>query len=351
MNPLAPVVEAVRALANASLREVSLSEPLWLLGLLALLPLAVRLYRPQRPVMIFSRTEALASLPKGWGHVVDAGVRMMVWIVSLLLCIAAAGPTVLGEPDADNLEGIDIIAVLDVSGSMRAADFKPRDRLYVAKQVIARYLLPREKDRIGLVVFAGEAFTQAPLTHDKELLAEILDGVRTGVIKDGTAIGDALATGVNRLRDSEAKSRVMILVTDGDNNAGNIAPENAASIAAELGVKVYPILVGRGGRVPFPRGDRDLLGMAAYDYANFPTNPELLQSIATSTQGQFFSASDPQSLIGSFQQILEALDKSRLASGPTVRRPLSLRALLVFPAMFLLFVALVLAMTRGSQIP
>lgn len=351
MSALAPLREAARALASARLDELSLATPWSLLLLFALVPLVWRLFARRRPALVFSRGEALAKLPLGAGHVLSVLSRALFALAVTLSLVALSGPRAPGEPDPESLEGIDIVVVLDVSGSMRAADFKPRDRLYVAKQVIARHLLPRERDRIGLVVFAGEAFTQAPLTHDKRLLGEILDGVRTGVITDGTAIGDAVATGVNRLRDSDAKSRVLILVTDGDNNAGNIAPEKAAELAKEFGVRIYPILVGRGGRVPYPSGGRDVLGMPSYGYASFPTNPELLQKMAATSGGTFFNAEDPASLAGSLQTILESLDKSRLESGPPVRRPVDLSPLLLLPAALLLALGLVLAVTRGSTVP
>ena len=247
-------------------------------------------------------------------------------------------------------EGIDIVVVLDVSGSMRAADFKPRDRLTVAKQVIRDHLLTRKRDKVGLVVFAGEAYTQVPLTLDKGLVEEMLEGVRTGVITDGTAIGDALATGVNRLRDSKATSKVIILVTDGDNNAGNLSPEKAAKLAQEFGVKVFPVLVGKGGMVPYPSG-QDFLGKTRYTKAEWPTNPKLLKSIAKETGGGFFRASKPKQLAGSFQKILERMDKSRLDLESEIRQPIDLYPLFILPAMLMLLLSILIFVTKGSTIP
>ena len=165
----------------------------------------------------------------------------------LISSAVVANPELIREA-AERVGSQSIVVVLDVSGSMKAADFRPKDRLHVAKEIIKKHLLTRRNDRIGLVVFAGQAYTQAPLTHDKELLAEILDGVRTGVIEDGTAIGDATATGVNRLRESKAKGKALILITDGDNNAGRIAPLKAADLAKSFNVQIFSILVGKGGK-------------------------------------------------------------------------------------------------------
>lgn len=344
-------LEAWRALLGAGWHEASFAQPLALLALLATLPLFWPLFHRRPATLVHPRGELLAGLPVGarvrWLWVSRASLVLSLW----LAIVALAGPRVPGAPDPRSLEGIDLVAVLDVSGSMRAADFKPRDRLYVAKQVIHRHLLSRPRDRIGLVVFAGEAFTQAPLTHDRRLLGEILDGVRTGVIVDGTAIGDAVATGVNRLRDSKAKSRAIILVTDGDNNAGEVDPDEAAALAREMDVQIYSILVGRGGRVPFPLGGPDVLGMQSYGYADVTVNPDLLQQMATATGGAFFSAEDPSALAGSFQQILEALDKSLLEGGPVVRRPIELFPVLLWPALLLLALAGVLTLTRASSLP
>lgn len=345
---------AALALAKAGLGEVSFALPwaplVFLLGLVALLGAAVRLGR-HRPRLVFSRAEALAALsPRSALFFVV--VARVAWVLAgALVLLAALRPTVPGEPDPDRVEGIDIVVVLDVSGSMRAVDFKPRDRLGEAKRVIAQHLLTRENDRIGLVVFAGEAFTQAPLTHDRRLLAEILEGVRTGVIADGTAIGDALGTGVNRLRDSKAKGRAIILLTDGDNNAGNLAPESAAELAREMGLPVFPILIGRGGRVPVPTGDTDVLGMPSYQQVVMPVNPELLQRIADVTGGRFFTATSPRELETSFQRILSEMEKTRLESGPVVRQPVDLGPLVLVPALFFLLLALVLGMTRASTVP
>lgn len=351
MSVWRPFSEALLAFQHASWKQIEWEQPWVLLALLVWVPVWVRFFRKPKPVLVFSRGDVLAMLPKGASYRLHQIAKWSFVLGTFLAVIAWSKPSAPGEPDPSRQDGIDIIAVLDVSGSMKTADFKPRDRLTVAKQVIAKYLLPREQDRIGLVVFAGEAFTQAPLTHDKELLRAILSGVRTGIIRDGTAIGDAIATGTNRLRDSTAKSRALILITDGESNAGNLSPEQAADLASEMNVRVYSILVGREGRVPFPTGGNDVFGMPKYDYVDASVNPSLLQSVADKTGGQFFSAEDPGALAGSFQRILETLEKSVLAGGPVLRRRIDLSPLCLIPCVALLFLGLWIAVTKGATIP
>ena len=210
------------------------------------------------------------------------------------------------------------MVAFDLSTSMLAADFRPKDRITVAKEVLKNFIESRQNDRIGLVVFAGEAYTQCPLTLDYKVLEELLEQVRTGVIVDGTAIGNALATAVNRLRESDAKSRVVILITDGDNNAGNISPLQAAEIAKQLGIKVYTILIGKGGRVPYPTGT-DLFGRTTYEPVEIDVNPELLQQIAKATGGAYYPATDKESLESGLHAVLDSLEKSKIyeAGGST----------------------------------
>src|SRR5207244_4416668 len=163
----------------------------------------------------------------------------------------------------------------------------------------------------GARLLAAEAYTQCPLTLDYRVLQELLEQVKTGVIVDGTAIGNALATAVNRLRESDAKSKVIILLTDGDNNAGNISPLQAAQIAGDLGIKVFTILIGKGGRVPYPTGT-DLFGRTLYEQVEIDVNPELLQQIAKSTGGTAYQATDRESLERGLSQVLDSLEKSKI---------------------------------------
>lgn len=247
------------------------------------------------------------------------------------------------------VEGIDIVLALDLSTSMRAADFKPRDRFHVAKEVLKEFIESRPNDRLGLVVFAAEAFTQCPLTLDHHVLIDVMDALKLGVIEDGTAIGNGLATAVNRLRSSEAKSKVVILLTDGDNNAGNVSPLTAAQMAKELGIRVYTVLVGKGGLVPYPQ--QDAFGRTVYVDVEIPTNPALLQQIAKEAGGAFYKAVDRESLRSSLRDILDGLEKTRLFEAGAAAHHDELFFLFLWPALGLLLGDVTLRVTRLRRFP
>jgi len=293
-----------------------------------------------------------------------------------LLAVALAGvalcrPQIPGAKVRDlSVEGIDIVVALDVSTSMNAADFKPKDRIGVAKDVLRKFIEGRTNDRIGLVVFSGEAYTQAPLTLDYHVLGEILDSVRTGLIEDGTAIGNALATSVNRLCEARsdvdvaagdplkdeafckggAKSKVIILITDGDSNAGNISPMQAAVIAKEFGIKVYTIMVGKGGLVPFPTG-QDFFGGQSFRDVEIPVNPKLLKDIAQETSGLFYTAVDRKSLESGLNDILDQLEKTKLFQSGGYENMTEAYEPLLFGAILALLLELLLAGTRLRSFP
>jgi Ca-activated chloride channel family protein len=232
-----------------------------------------------------------------------------------LVIIALARPQERDTRSRDlSVEGIDIMIALDLSSSMEAADFRPQNRLHVAKEVLTEFLAGRSNDRIGLVVFSGAAYTQSPLTLDYGVLKEVIKQLRTRVLEDGTAIGDALATCLNRLRDSDAKSRVVVLITDGDNNAGKISPLDAAAMAKALHIPVYTILVGKGGKVPFP-GGQDIFGNMQWRDVEIAINPELLQEMSKMTGGEFYRATDRDSLKEGLQKVLDSLERSRILEG------------------------------------
>ena len=225
-----------------------------------------------------------------------------------LLIVALARPQDVEEQSRTNAEGIDIMLAIDVSSSMLARDFTP-DRLSAAKEVAGEFIADRYGDRIGIALFAGEAFTQSPLTTDKSTLQTLLARVRSGVIEDGTAIGNGLATAINRLRESEAKSKVIILLTDGVNNRGEIAPLMAADIAADMGIKVYTIGVGTLGQAPYPA--MDMFGNMTFQMMDVEIDEKTLEEIATRTEGLYFRATDKQKLKQIYDQI-NTLEKSKV---------------------------------------
>jgi Ca-activated chloride channel homolog len=229
-------------------------------------------------------------------------VIFRVLAISLFI-IAFARPQAGTENREVSAETVDIMLALDVSGSMKAEDFKPNNRLYVAKEEIKKFVNKRTSDRIGLVVFSASSFTQCPLTLDYGVLLNFLDQVRFGMIKDGTAIGMALANCINRLRDSNAKSKVIILLTDGVNNAGEIDPLTAATIAKTMGVKIYTIGVGKPGNAMYPVDD-PIFGKR-YVYLPNEIDEKTLREIAEKTGGKYFRARSKEEL----EQIYDEIDK------------------------------------------
>lgn len=225
-----------------------------------------------------------------------------------LLIVALARPQDVERLSRTNTEGIDIMLAIDVSGSMLARDFRP-DRITAAKEVAGSFIADRYGDRIGLVAFAGEAFTQSPLTTDQGTLQTLLSRIRSGLIEDGTAIGNGLATAINRLRESEAKSKVIILLTDGVNNRGEIAPVMAAEIAKEQGIRVYTIGVGSRGTAPTPA--IDMFGNMTFVQAKVEIDEKTLQEIADATGGRYFRATDNEKLRAIYDEI-NRLEKSKV---------------------------------------
>lgn len=225
-----------------------------------------------------------------------------------LAVIALARPQSAEHNTRTDAEGIDIVMAIDVSTSMLARDFAP-DRITAAKEVAAQFVAARPADRIGLVVFAGESLTQSPLTTDKATLQTLLGRIRSGVIEDGTAIGNGLATSINRLRESEAKSKVIILLTDGVNNRGQISPLTAAQIAAEYGIRVYTIGVGKRGKAPYPV--TDMFGNTTVMQLDVEIDEEVLQKIADQTGGKYFRATDKHKLAEIYAEI-DSLEKSKV---------------------------------------
>ena len=284
--------------------------PVWLL-LLAALPLLAAFHhrRPGLGALTYSR------VPAGAGGRWRLHLPFYTRLGALaLLAVALARPQ-LGYTWEESLtEGIDIELALDVSGSMGGEDFQPDNRLTVAKRVLRDFVAGRTGDRIGLVVFSGAALTQSPLTTDRRMLDQLLDNVQLNVLPDGTAIGVALASAAARLKGSEAKSRIVVLVTDGVNNAGAIDPLSATAVCRGLGLKVYTIGVGTRGRVPVPMRLRDpRTGQIETRMVMMENQLDeaLLQRIAERTGGRSFRATDAESLRRIFADI-DRLEKTPL---------------------------------------
>ena len=226
-----------------------------------------------------------------------------------LFIVAFARPRSGTEYQEVTSEGVDIMLLLDVSSSMQAEDFKPNNRLFVAKEEIKNFIGKRLNDRIGLVVFARYAYTQCPLTTDYGVLLNFVDQVDFGLVEDGTAIGMATATAVNRLRESQSESKIIVLLTDGDNNSGEIDPITAATLAATFDIKIYTIGVGKSGNVMFPYQD-PLFGKR-YVYQATKIDEESLREIAAKTGGKYFRAQSGEELEGIYD-LIDKLEKTEV---------------------------------------
>lgn len=254
------------------------------------------------------RLELLGHGDPGWRVRAAAAMPWVSAFALALLLVAAAGPRQAHRSEEVEGEGIDIVLALDVSGTMLSLDFQPLDRLESAKAVIRDFVAARPHDQIGLVVFAGRAFTQCPLTLDHAVLTGFLDEIRVGLIDDGTAIGLGLATAVSRLQKSTSPGRTIILLTDGENNVPTLEPETAARLAQTFGIRVYAVAVGREGLVPFPVED-PIFGRRTRQVESH-IDLDLLRRIAATTGGEMFQATDPEALQAIFRRIDE-LEKVR----------------------------------------
>src|SRR5881275_734800 len=273
----------------------------WALLLLVLLPvwwIWRRRHRP--PAIVFSRVTVLERGPHA-----GRGVRVFLFVLRNLLLagaiIALARPRSGARAENVTSQGINIVLAIDLSSSMLAQDFQPQNRIEVAKDVVKKFIAARSSDRIGVVAFAAEALTQVPLTTDYPVVNAAVDNLAAGQLEDGTAIGTAIATAANRLRDAPGRSRVMILLTDGENNRGAIDPRTAAKAAAVFGVKIYTIGVGSEGMAPVPVS-QGLFGLR-YESRMVRIDEPLLQDVARTTGGQYFRARDANALRSIYQHI------------------------------------------------
>ena len=282
---------------------------LWLLTLIVPM-VALYIYRTLQggATIRISSVEGVKKAPRTLRYWLRHAPFVLRMAAFALLIVALARPQGIEEQSRTNAEGIDIMLSIDISGSMLARDFQP-NRLEAAKEVASSFISDRVGDRIGVAVFAGESFTQSPLTTDKSTLQTMLARVRSGVIEDGTAIGNGLATAINRLRESEAKSKVVILLTDGVNNRGEIAPLMAANIAADMGIKVYTIGVGTRGKAPYPAVD--MFGNMVFQMMDVEIDEQTLEQIAQTTGGRYFRATDRDKLKSIYDEI-NSLEKSKV---------------------------------------
>jgi Ca-activated chloride channel family protein len=325
----------------------------WFLVLLALLPLLWReAARPLRRAALsyptLSILRAVSVHGAGRRRVVLLMLRTMVLA---LLVVSLARPQAGSATARVYREGVDIVLAVDISGSMLAEDFtlgeKRASRLDVVKSVVADFIAARPNDRIGLVLFAARAYTQCPLTLDHGWLLQNLARARTGMIEDGTAVGSGIATAVSRLRASTAKSKFAVLLTDGQQNAGEISPRTAAEAAAAVGVRVYTVGAGTRGMAPYPT--TDFFGNKVYRPVAVDIDEDALRTVAEITGARYFRATDTKSL----REVYEEIDKAERSDieAPEYTEYAELYPWLLWPAVLLLGIELVLAHTRLRKLP
>lgn len=328
------------------------AQPWWLLLLLLLpvlawwkgrwgQPMALRLPSTDDALVVGTRLRSRAG-------------RLLAFLglcgFALMICGLARPRWVSGTSDMSS-SGIDIMLAIDVSGSMEALDFKlegkPANRLEVVKNVVAKFIQQRPDDRLGMVAFAGRAYLAAPMTDDEEWIATRLKDVKIGQVEDGTAIGSAIASSVDHLRDSEAKSRIVILLTDGVNNAGSVNPLTAAEAAKAMGIKIYTIGAGTNGEAPFP--SRDFFGQTRLTTMKVEIDEKLLGEVAAATGGKYFRATDTDSLEKVYSEINELETTTR-----KVKRYENYQELFwyfITPALLFFLLEYALSETRYRRLP
>ncbi len=280
--------------------------------LLILLPLLlfwqIRIQKRTQSTFILSSLGSLTNLPVSPKTKLLFLLPLFRILSFMLLVIALARPQSSNVNESINSEGLDIVMSVDISGSMLAEDFRP-NRIEAAKKVAMEFIEDRPTDRMGLVIFSGESFTQCPLTTDQNVLKEQLSNIRSGLLEDGTAIGMGLATAVERLRDSKSKTKIIILLTDGVNNAGLIDPITALEIAKAYKIRVYTIGVGSMGTAPYPM--KDQFGNTTMQQMPVQIDEPLMRKISTETGGKYFRATDNHSLSKIYKEI-DRLEKTKI---------------------------------------
>jgi Ca-activated chloride channel family protein len=327
--------------------SLELAEPWWLLLLPVLLVAAWFRERRdrlgKRPAILFPGLEPLRDMGFGAGRILRLLPQWLRWIALFISVIALTGPRLLYRQTEAEAKGIDVMLVLDISDSMLQKDFAGESRLDAAKDVARNFVLQRSNDRIGLVVFRGRGYTQCPLTLDHDVLAMLLDRLTPGVIQDeGTAIGTAILIAVNRLKVSESSNKVIILVTDGENNTGEVGPATAAGFALQSGIRIYAInagVISSGNRldVTGERGNHTVM------------DEESLRGIARTTGGRYFAVND-HAAFGETMKAIDRLEKKRI-SGTMMERRSGLFTRLVLTVLALIFLEIILSNTRFLRIP
>ncbi len=291
----------------------------WALFLLLLLPLFAILHGRfgGAPAVTYSSTKAFREIGRRTRSKGGMFSRLLLYCSISLMVLALARPRSANDQSEVTASGIDIMLAIDVSRSMLAEDFtvgnQRTNRLVAAKEVSSRFIKDRENDRIGIVAFAGQAYLVSPLTLDHDWLLQNVERVRIGLVEDGTAIGSAIVSSSNRLKDREAKSKIIVVLTDGENNSGKVAPLTAAEGAAALDIKVYTVGIGSRGQAPYPV--QDMFGRTAYQMVESEFDEQTLKDIAEKTGGQYFRATDTRTLEEIFKEI-DQLEKSEV----TVKR-------------------------------
>lgn len=289
---------------------ISFKNPEFFYLLLLLLPMIAWYIWQQKRLgasIQFSSNMGFARIPKNWKYYFRHSVFVLQMLSLSLLGVALARPQSSNSWSNVTTKGIDIVIALDISSSMLAMDFSP-NRIEAAKDVAIQFISGRTDDRIGLVVFSGESFTQCPLTTDRATVINLFKGIESGMIEDGTAIGNGLATAVSRLKESDAISKVVILLTDGENNRGEIAPVTAAELAKTYGIRVYTVGVGTIGMAPYPI--QTPFGVQVQD-VEVKIDEVTMEKIAATTDGKYFRATNNNKLAEIYQEI-DKLEKSKI---------------------------------------
>lgn len=330
---------------------MTLHDPLVLILLPAIFAIIFYSRRRKSPSMRFSSSELLRGLRPTLKSVLSRNMILFRGLALCLIVLGLARPQSSVEETIVETEGVDIVLVVDVSTSMLAEDFKlgnkRQNRLGVAKKVMEEFISRREHDRIGLVAFAGRAYTVCPLTLDYNWLLENLERTKIGIMEDGTAIGSGISSALNRIRDTEAKGKVIILLTDGINNAGRISPIIAAEAAKALNVKVYTVGAGTKGLAPYPA--RDMFGNIVYQRIRISIDEKTLKKIASKTGGQYFRATNTESLRAIYREI-DLLEKTPIKERG-YREYKELFYMFLIPGLMIILLEVILSNTILRRLP